>query len=71
MSCKLTAVQYMTAPNVAAIMRLSLLPSILGGRFLFKEKDFGRRLAAAVLILVGVAVAIYYRQLVAMFWPDE
>lgn len=71
MSCKLTAVQYLTAPNVAAIQRLSLLPSILGGRFLFKEQDFGRRLAAAALILVGVTLAIYYPQIIALFPLDE
>jgi len=56
MVSKLTALQYWQAPYVVAIQRLSLLLTIIGGRVLFKEADFGRRLMAGSLILGGVAV---------------
>ncbi|MFN4259175.1 MAG: EamA family transporter [Gemmataceae bacterium] len=54
MVSKLTALQYLQAPYVVGIHRLSLLLSIIGGRVFFHEQDFGRRLAAGVLILGGV-----------------
>jgi drug/metabolite transporter (DMT)-like permease len=54
MSCKLYALQFLTAPDVVAVQRLSLLISIIGGRIFFREEDFGRRFAAGVLILAGV-----------------
>jgi drug/metabolite transporter (DMT)-like permease len=54
MVSKLTAMQILSAPEVVAIQRLSLLLAIVGGRVLFKERDFGRRLAAGMLILGGV-----------------
>jgi drug/metabolite transporter (DMT)-like permease len=54
MVSKLTALVYLQAPYVVGIHRLSLLLSIIGGRVFFKEQDFGRRLAAGVLILGGV-----------------
>jgi drug/metabolite transporter (DMT)-like permease len=54
MVSKLYALQYLQAPYVAGIQRLSLVLSIVGGRVFFKEQDFGRRLAAGVLILGGV-----------------
>ena len=56
MVCKLYALQYMHAPAVAGIQRLSLLLSIIGGRVFFREQDFKRRLAAGCLIVAGVAV---------------
>jgi drug/metabolite transporter (DMT)-like permease len=63
MVCKLFALQFLSAPDVVAILRLSLLLSIIGGRMFFKEPDFGRRLAAGILILVGVfVVAWVHRQ---------
>jgi drug/metabolite transporter (DMT)-like permease len=55
MVSKMYALQQMTKPTyVVAIGRSSLLLAILGGRVFFKEGDFGRRLAAGLLILVGV-----------------
>jgi len=54
MVCKLTALQYWQAPYVAGFQRFSLVLSIIGGRVFFKEADFGRRLAAGILILGGI-----------------
>jgi drug/metabolite transporter (DMT)-like permease len=54
MVSKLSALQFLQAPYVVGIQRLSLVLSILGGRVFFKEPDFGRRLTAAALILGGV-----------------
>lgn len=54
MVAKLSALQYLQAPYVVGIQRLSLVLSIIGGRVFFQEEDFGRRLAAGVLILGGV-----------------
>src|SRR5262249_44692351 len=45
MVCKLYALQFLQAPDVVAVQRLSLVLSILGGRVFFKEPDFKRRLA--------------------------
>ncbi len=56
MVCKLSALQFLPAPDVVAVQRLSLVLSILGGRLFFKEPDFRRRLAAGLLILAGVFV---------------
>jgi drug/metabolite transporter (DMT)-like permease len=54
MVSKLYALQYLQAPYVVGLLRLSLLLSIIGGRVFFREQDFGRRLAAGILILGGV-----------------
>lgn len=51
---KLIALQALTAPQMIAIQRLSVLLSILAGRLIFKEKNFGRRLVAGLFIVVGV-----------------
>ena len=56
MVSKLTALKYLSAPNVVAIQRLSLVLSIIGGRVFFKEGDFAKRLAAGFLILAGVVL---------------
>jgi drug/metabolite transporter (DMT)-like permease len=56
MVCKLSALEYLQALDVVGIQRLSLLFSIIGGRVFFREPDFGRRLAAGLLILAGVTV---------------
>jgi uncharacterized membrane protein len=61
MVAKLYALQYLQAPDVVAVQRLSLLLSILGGRFLFREEDFGRRLAAGILILAGTLIVAWFR----------
>jgi drug/metabolite transporter (DMT)-like permease len=69
MICKLYALQFLQAPDVVAVQRLSLVLSIVGGRMFFKESDFKRRLAAGLLILVGVFVVAWMQrgQLGALF----
>jgi len=61
MVCKLSALQFLDAPTVTGIQRLSLLLSIIGGRVFFKEKDFRGRLAAGVLIAAGVALITWWQ----------
>jgi drug/metabolite transporter (DMT)-like permease len=69
MVCKLAALQYLTAPDVVALQRLSLLLAIVGGRVFFKEADFKRRLAAGALTLAGVLVVGYaQRTSLAQVW---
>ena len=52
------------APYVVVLQRTSLLLSIIGGRVLFQEGDFGGRLAAKVLIVVGVGLVVWLQVLV-------
>lgn len=54
MVSKLYALQFLSAPYVAGLQRLSLVLSVIGGRVFFREPDFVRRLAAGLLILAGV-----------------
>lgn len=61
MVCKLSALQFLDAPMVTGIQRLSLPLSIIGGRVFFKEKDFRGRLAAGVLIVAGVALITWWQ----------
>ncbi|HWG47260.1 MAG TPA: EamA family transporter [Gemmataceae bacterium] len=63
MVCKLYALEFMDAPAVVGIQRLSLLLSIIGGRVFFKEADFKRRLAAGALIVVGVSLLAWWQLL--------
>jgi drug/metabolite transporter (DMT)-like permease len=56
MICKLYALQHMAPSKVASIMRLAMLLSIIGGRVYFKEEEFRRRLAAGILIVIGVVI---------------
>ncbi len=69
MVCKLSALQFLDAPTVTGIQRLSLLLSIIGGRVFFKEKDFRGRLAAGVLIVAGVALITWWH-MGGRFWLD-
>jgi drug/metabolite transporter (DMT)-like permease len=62
MVCKLSALQFLSAPDVTAVQRLSVLLMIVGGRVFFKEPDFKRRLAAGVLILAGVSVVAWMQR---------
>jgi uncharacterized membrane protein len=59
MVCKLSALVYWQAPYVAGFQRLSLVLSIIGGKVFFKERDFGRRLAAGMLILAGIVLLAF------------
>ena len=58
MVTKLSALTFLQAPYVAAVSRLSILFSIIGGRILFKEEDLKRRLIAGLLIVSGAVVAV-------------
>lgn len=71
MVCKLYALQYLSAPDVVAVQRFSLVLSIVGGRIFFKEPDFRRRLAAGLLILGGVFVVAWVQRsrLESLFTP--
>jgi uncharacterized membrane protein len=54
MVSKLTALQFLQASYVDGITKLSLLISIIGGRYVFKEEDFLQRLIAGALVTSGV-----------------
>lgn len=54
MVCKLVAMETLAAAYVVGLQRASLLLSIIAGRVIFKEGDFGRRMFAGVLIFAGV-----------------
>ena len=56
MVVKLGALQYLQAPYVVCLMQIALLFSILGGKVLFNEGEFLRRLLAGSLILTGVVL---------------
>jgi drug/metabolite transporter (DMT)-like permease len=58
MVLKLYALQYAQAPHVSALLGISLLLSIIGGKVLFKEEDFGRRLVAGLLVCAGVVLIV-------------
>ena len=59
MVSKLYALQLLPPAEVVAVQRLSVLFSILGGRVLFKETDFRKRLAAGMFILLGVSLVAW------------
>jgi drug/metabolite transporter (DMT)-like permease len=59
MVSKLYALQFLQAPQVVGIGKLALLLSIIGGRVFFKDVQFGRRLAAGLLIVAGVLVIVF------------
>ena len=58
MSSKLWALQYLQAPYVASILKLSLILTIFSGGFLFKEKDFQRRAIGGIFIITGSIIVI-------------
>ncbi|MCB0353831.1 MAG: EamA family transporter [Bdellovibrionales bacterium] len=58
MVSKLTALRYLQAPYVASLGKTSNLLSVLGGRFLFREGDFVRRLVATALMIFGISQII-------------
>lgn len=59
MVIKLTALQFLQAPYVSGIMKVSLLLSIIGGRVFFKERDFTKRALSGVLIITGIIFIIF------------
>lgn len=58
MITKLAALQFLQAPYVSALMKSSILVSVVGGRVLFKEQDFARRMLASALIIIGCVVIV-------------
>ena len=54
MTLKLYALQAMQAPHVVGILKVSVLFSILGGRFIFKEPVGWRRVFAGLLVFIGI-----------------
>ncbi|MBX7137771.1 MAG: DMT family transporter [Oligoflexia bacterium] len=62
MFTKLYALQHLQTAYVASIFRVSILLSVVGGYVLFRERDFGKRLLAGALTMLGViliSVGIY------------
>lgn len=58
MSFKLSALQLLQAPYVAALHRISLPCSVIAGKFFYKEENFRRRFIASLLILSGSLLVI-------------
>ncbi len=58
MISKLAALQYLQAPYVVAIMRGSIIISIISGRTIFNESNFIQRLMGGVIILTGICTII-------------
>ncbi len=58
MVSKLIAISFMQAPHVVAIMRLSILLSIISGRIVFKEQNFLQRFLGGLLMVIGVGIIL-------------
>lgn len=58
MISKLYALTFLTATQVMLILRLSVVLSVFAGFFYFNEKNFLRRIVAAIITLVGVGIGI-------------
>lgn len=58
MVLKLTALQYMQAPYVAGLMKMSLILSIIGGKVLFDEPHFKRRIIAGIVIAMSISLIL-------------
>lgn len=59
MISKLAALQYLPAPYVVAIMRGSIIISIISGRTIFKESNFIQRLIGGLVILAGICTIAF------------
>jgi uncharacterized membrane protein len=62
MVMKLSALVFLSAPAVMALQRISLILNVVSGRALFQERDFGRRLLAALLVFSGILLVIFEAQ---------
>lgn len=60
MVTKLFALQFMSAPQMSVLIRLNVLFSVIGGRILFDERQTFRRLMAALLIIGGAAIVVFF-----------
>jgi len=61
MVTKLYALQFLPAPQVAALQRISILLNVASGRVIFKDRDFRRRFLAALLMVAGILVIVFER----------
>ena len=59
MVLKLYALQWMAAPYVVGIQRVSLLFSIITGRLVFAEQHFLQRLLGGVLVCGGILMIVF------------
>lgn len=58
MVAKLSALLVLSAPAVMALQRTSLVLNVVGGRAIFAEPDFPRRLIAALFVFSGVVLIV-------------
>jgi uncharacterized membrane protein len=58
MVTKLLALQHLQGAEVAAVLRSTLVLTVLGGRFVFKETGFTRKLVGSLLMVVGLIVTM-------------
>ena len=59
MSSKLWALQFLQAPYVVALTKVSLILVILGGGIFFREQHIKRRLLGALIIILGSITIIF------------
>ncbi len=58
MVLKLCALQTLTSAQLAAILRVTLIITVIGGKVLFKELGFTRKMIGAILTSIGVAIIV-------------
>lgn len=59
MVLKLLALQYLTAPEVVGIQRLSMVASVIGGAVFFGERGVAQKLLGALVIAVGSLMVVF------------
>lgn len=59
MALRLSALVTLTLPVVIGFQRFALILTIIGGRVFFGERQTGRRLIAAVIIVTGTMILLY------------
>ena len=62
MIAKLSALTTLTAPELSAITRLSVLFSVIGGHVAFSEVHFTRKILGALLTIAGISIVLLSRQ---------
>jgi uncharacterized membrane protein len=59
MCLKLNALRFITGPELAALMRVNLIFTIISGNKLFGEIGFFRKLCGALITIIGIAIMIF------------
>ncbi len=59
MTLKMLALQYLQAPIVVILQRFSVVLTVLGGKFLYNEHDFPKRLFASLLVIIAGALVLW------------